>query len=525
MSLLKRAARWLIDRQRQTYHRVVRLPPVMPTRRNVLATILVIQATGSMLAVLYLWMWCAAMGGERFPWVATAGVQIAMISATIAWSLAFTAPMGRVEQALTAGQAPTSLPEALLRDTLLQDRPLTAAMLAQWLLGGPALGLIVGVVHGDGWQIAPFAAVLTVLFGTVMPVLVRYELLTRIGFPMTSLLLPNGLIDPLGTVTKGKVYQHIYVLIGLLGFSLPLTLLVLARDPAVSNLMLGLILGDFLLVGAYVGSRVLRVISLPVGYLEEQMDLVRSGRLEVQARLFNIDTFGALISDFNAMIDGLRQRERIRDIFGRYVTQQVAEEILSGKLELGGERRVATVLFADIRGFTPLAEALPPEEVVALLNRYLGAMVSCVLDEGGVLDKFIGDAIMALFGVPVSAGSTEADARAALRCARRMSEEIDRLNADRLAVGLEPVEMGIGLHTGEVVAGNIGIPERMEYTVIGDTVNLSSRLEGLTRTLGRRVLISEETATLVEEGTALERVDTVTVRGRLRPVTVFTFAA
>jgi adenylate cyclase len=108
-------------------------------------------------------------------------------------------------------------------------------------------------------------------------------------------------------------------------------------------------------------------------------------------------------------------------------------------------------------------------------------MVTCVLDGGGVVDKYIGDAIMALFGVPVSLGSPALDAQAAVRCAVQMSAALDRLNARRVAAGGLPVELGIGVHTGEVVAGNIGIPERMEYTVIGDTVNLCSRIEGLTR--------------------------------------------
>lgn len=525
MSLLKRVADLIVAQQRRTYLRVVSGDQPMPTRRNVLATINLIQLGGGVLVSFYLWMWCRDAKVDGYPLGHVLLIQALMLASSLTWSARLTAPMGRVERALAAGLRPDQLPPEDLRLTLLQHQPLTRAMLVQWLLGGTAMGLLLGPQLDHFATSTTFGMVTTLLFSAIMPVLVRYELLIRIGFPLTSHLLPAGRLDPLGEIAKGKVYHHIWLLLGLLGVVLPLSVFLLTRDPTVSNLLQGLLIVDLVTVGLYVGSRTLRAISLPVGYLETQMELVRSGRLDLQARLFNIDTFGTLISDFNAMIEGLRQRERIRDTFGRYVTRQVAEEILSGRLDGGGQRRTATVLFADIWGFTTLAETMPPEEVVSLLNRYLGTMVRCVLDEGGVLDKFIGDAIMALFGVPLSAGSTKADALAALRTAQRMSAALDLLNEERVAAGLAPVNLGIGLHTGELIAGNIGIPERVEYTVIGDTVNLCSRLEGLTRTLGHRVLISQETAELLADEVRLERVDTVTVRGRHQPVTVYTLAA
>ena len=224
------------------------------------------------------------------------------------------------------------------------------------------------------------------------------------------------------------------------------------------------------------------------------------------------------------MVLGLRQREVIRETFGRYVTQQIAEEILSGRVELGGERREATVLFADIRGFTRMSENLSPEEVIAFLNDYLGHMVTCVLDNGGVLDKFIGDAVMALFGVPVSRGPQE-EARAALRCALEMSQRLEEINVARLAEGKTPIDIGIGVHSGELIAGNIGAPQRMEYTVVGDTVNVCSRIEGLTKRLGKRILLSDATAELAGDGFELEELDTLPVKGRQRPVRLFTLLA
>ena len=522
MSLLRRIGGLFVAAQGRTYDRIVHGPAVIPRRRGVVALIVGGQAIAGALATLYLWLWTRGAGVGPFPWVATAVVVAAMVGATAAASWRMLGPMASVRRALAAGTAADDLPAADVRAAVRQHGPMAWATLVVWLVGGPLLGLTLAPLVGLGWRLASITAVVTLLFGSVMPVLVRYDLLVRTGFPMTAALLPCGRLDGLGDVAFTRVYSHIWLLLVLLGVVLPITLLLLAADPYVSGWMLALVLADLVVVGVHVGRATLRVISLPVGYLESRMRQVRTGDLDVRGRLFSVDTFGSLTSDFNAMVEGLRQREQIRDTFGRYVTRQVAEEILSGRVALGGERRVATVMFADIRGFTALAEAMPPEEIVALLNQYLGAMVRCVLDEGGVLDKFIGDAIMGLFGVPMSAGDPAADARAALRAAMAMSAELDRLNAARQASGLAPVEMGIGLHTGEVVAGNIGFPERMEYSVLGDAVNLSSRLEGLTRTLGHRVLLSEETASLVGDLVALERVDTVTVRGRLRPVTVFT---
>ena len=526
MPLSRRISTLVLDRQRRSYQRLVAAPQAAPTRARVLATALVIQLSSAALSTLYLWWWCLGAGVEgRFPWLALGALHAGMATATMLAITRQSRPMARTVEALAAGRAPSELPAEQLAATLLQHRPMTRTMLAIWALGGPAQGLIVGAALG--FHPAPWSmtVVITLLFGAITPTILRYELLVRIGFPMTSTLLPAGLLDPLGPIRLEKVYIHIWLLLIQLGGVLPASLILLARDPYISNLALTLIVADLVVVAAYTGGQTLRLISVPTGYLADQMDQVRQGRLDVSARIFSPDTFGLLTSDFNAMIEGLRQRERIRDTFGRYVTAQVAEEILSGRLDLGGQRRTATVLFADIQGFTRLAEQLPPEEVVSLLNAYLGGMVGCVLAEGGVVDKFIGDAIMALFGVPFSAGDPARDARAALRCALRMSQTLDALNASRAAAGLPHIELGIGLHTGELVAGNIGVPERMEYTVVGDTVNVAARLEGLTRNLARRVLLSEETASLVGDLCALERLDTVHVKGRAAPITVYTTAA
>ncbi|HEY1099914.1 MAG TPA: adenylate/guanylate cyclase domain-containing protein, partial [Myxococcota bacterium] len=182
------------------------------------------------------------------------------------------------------------------------------------------------------------------------------------------------------------------------------------------------------------------------------------------------------------------------------------------------------VLFSDIRGFTSMSEQLAPAEVVAFLNEYLTAMVDCVIEHGGVLDKFIGDAVLAVFGVPVGTGSVAGDARAAIACAVAMGQRLDEMNARRRERGQPAIAIGIGVHTGELVAGNIGSPKRMQYTVIGDTVNVGSRLESLTKEHRRRILLSAATAALLGDSIALEEVGTVAVRGRREPLLIFGLA-
>lgn len=184
------------------------------------------------------------------------------------------------------------------------------------------------------------------------------------------------------------------------------------------------------------------------------------------------------------------RNEFIRKVFGQYVTNEVAEEVLSndGPLSLGGEHRIVTVLMADLRGFTPMSETISPEEVVDVLNVFLGAMTKIVMERGGSVDNIIGDAIMAVFGVPATKSD---DAVRAVACAIEMQNAMTAVNADIMGRGLPKLKMGIGLSTGEVVAGNIGSEMRVKYSVIGRTVNLAARIEGLSS--GGQIFASDTT--------------------------------
>jgi|HubBroStandDraft_1064217.scaffolds.fasta_scaffold58673_2 adenylate cyclase len=230
------------------------------------------------------------------------------------------------------------------------------------------------------------------------------------------------------------------------------------------------------------------------------------------------DELEDLAVGFNRMVDGLKERDNLRTTFGKYMTSSVIDHLLSGKVALGGESLTVTILFSDIRSFTTISESMDPQHLVALLNEYFTEMVSIVMDEGGVVDKYIGDAIMAVFGAPVPKPE---DAVNAVRAAVRMRRALKTLNERLAPRKLGPLKTGIGIHTGAVVAGNIGSERRMEYTVIGDAVNLASRLESSTKELGVAVAISEDTFALTKHAILARTLREITVKGRAQPVMTY----
>jgi len=227
------------------------------------------------------------------------------------------------------------------------------------------------------------------------------------------------------------------------------------------------------------------------------------------------DELEDLARGFNRMVDGLKERDKLRTTFGKYMTETVMEHLLAGKVALGGESLRVTILFTDIRSFTSISEKMAPQSLVLLLNEYFTEMVSIVMQENGVVDKYIGDAIMAVFGAPVPNAN---DPMNAVRAAVRMRRALRDLNERLSARGMPVLRTGIGIHTGEVVAGNIGSDRRMEYTVIGDAVNLASRLETSTKELGVDVLISEDTYELTKHVVEARPVREIVVKGREQTV-------
>ncbi|MCB9576932.1 MAG: adenylate/guanylate cyclase domain-containing protein [Polyangiaceae bacterium] len=218
-----------------------------------------------------------------------------------------------------------------------------------------------------------------------------------------------------------------------------------------------------------------------------------------------------------------RQTRTTLEIFARtrllrrYVPEQLVSEMVDGDSQLDDRERVVTVLASDLRGFTAMSERLSPKEIVRQLNDYHRTMLDVVHGHGGMLDKFIGDGMLVVFGLRDD--DPAPGARAAVGCARDMLLALAELNATRRAAGLAPLRAGIGVHTGPVVAGSIGAADRMEFTVIGDTVNTAARLEGLTKEAGESVLISSSTAEHLDGG--VEELAAMSVRGKQDALRVF----
>jgi adenylate cyclase len=219
------------------------------------------------------------------------------------------------------------------------------------------------------------------------------------------------------------------------------------------------------------------------------------------------------------MIEDITEEIRLKTTMSRYMDPSVAEKILQAGAEiLGGQSRVATVLFSDIRSFTTLTEELGPQATVSLLNEYFTVMVDCIQFEGGMLDKFIGDAIMAVFGTPVA---HEDDEDRAVLAALNMLRELNQYNMHRSEEGKKPIHIGIGINTDTIVSGNIGSPRRMDYTVIGDGVNLASRLEGACKQYHAELLVSEYTFKKLRGTYRSREIDRVIVKGKTQPVALY----
>jgi adenylate cyclase len=254
--------------------------------------------------------------------------------------------------------------------------------------------------------------------------------------------------------------------------------------------------------------------------IAEKTKIVGQGSLDVLFQVKRSDELGLISHELNGMVSGLREKKIMKSTFGRIVDPRVRDHLLEGGSELGGELKIATILFSDIRNFTTMSEILSPEDVVSLINRYFERMSTCINANDGIINKFIGDAILAVFGVPIA---VENHAKKAVKAAIMMREANRELNIELRKEGLMEIKSAIGIHTGKVLAGNIGSKNRMEYTVIGDTVNIASRLEGLCKMYDKKLIISEQTLKNLPEKyqSAAKFIDDVVVKGKNKSVKIF----
>jgi adenylate cyclase len=388
---------------------------------------------------------------------------------------------------------------------------LTRVMGALWLAGA----LLFGTVDFISSPAGGVKTLIVVVSGGITTCSIAYLLAERILRPAAARALEAGDARKVGLGVAMRT-----LLTWALATGVPVAGLVmlgiasLAGENSKNGLALAVIsLGGVVLVfGLLATFFVARATADPIKSVRKALAQVEAGDLDVHVPVYDGTEVGLLQAGFNRMAEGLRERERVRDLFGRHVGEDVAREALEGGVELGGEVREVAALFVDLVGSTSLAARSEPGAVVEMLNRFFAVVVAVVEKHGGFVNKFEGDAALAVFGAPAPLDDR---AGSALAAAREM--------AARLRDELPEMEAGIGVSGGEAVAGNVGAAHRFEYTVIGDPVNEAARLTELAKELDGHVAASE---TLVQAAGERERerwrlADEVTLRGRSGPTRVY----
>ena len=408
---------------------------------------------------------------------------------------------------LLAGRPPTR-DEAAHALRLPLDTALVAAL--TWLVGAVALGAVAAVVSPDPW--VGLRTALVALLGGVVTTGVSYLLIDRVARPVTTRALAAH--PPTGSLLLGVRVR--LLLTWALTSGVPLLgLVLLLVDPSlagqVSDAAVVFLAVTALVVGWLATLLTARAVGAPLRALRRAVQEIGEGDTSVRVVVDDAGEIGLLQTGVNTMASGLRERERLRDLFGRHVGFSVAQQALDRGISLGGEVRTVAALFVDVAGSTALAEELGPEQMVGLLNRFFAVVVEATSAEGGLVNKFQGDAALCVFGAPAV---HDDPAGGALRAARRIAAAV---------VDAGEVDLGIGVAYGPVVAGQIGASSRLEYTVIGDAVNEAARLTELAKSVAGQVLASERAVRAADPGEAAswQRARTVALRGRAETTTTW----
>jgi adenylate cyclase len=411
-----------------------------------------------------------------------------------------------------------------------------------------------------GWIMAGF------LFGMVMPVIMQalfgfapYTLqqslgmifgITCIGGSITSLAIyffgeslwrrdlprffPEGDLSAVRGAFKVNVKARLLI-VSLMISLLPLTVLgvsaycraqaLLSADaPMGEEIISGLLLQIIFITAVGVSFSLIlslfvsKSVSAPLKEMERAMKEVEKGNLDVRINVVSNDEIGALGEGFTRMIRGLKESEAIKESFGKYISQEIRDEILAGRVPLDGEMKRVTLLFSDLRDFTPFVESTHPKKVVSIMNQYFSEMAEAINENHGLILQYVGDEIEAVFGAPVSYDDhPDMAARAAIEMQKRLHLLNQRLNEQ----GLAPLRHGIGIHTGAVLAGIIGSKDRSSYALVGDTVNLASRIQGLTKHFSCDTILSQTTHDLMTGAYQMEPLSPTKVKGKSQEVMLY----
>lgn len=467
--------------------------------------------------------------------VALFAVSFAVIVVAVQWPIRRTNRRLRAAgRALQAGAADVVTPE-LQRLALAVPFRLAAVSVAGWLAAGLLWAIAWPLATGSFSPRGALRLLLGIVgVGGAVTTAFVFFAVERSWRRVLPAFFPEGVLGDVHRVPRLGVQARLtaaFLLVSLLPLVVLATLAtgraraVLGAAPDDAEALLRGLVAIVLFIlavgalAAVVLSRlVARSVAEPLRGLESAMAAVERGDLAVSCPVVGNDELGQVAAGFNRMVRGLRERDRIKVTFGKYVTDEIRDEILAGRASLGGETRDVTVLFCDMRDFTPWVEATPPPDVVRDLNAYFSQMEEAIRAEGGLVLQYIGDEIEAVFGAPVRRPDHAARAVAA---AIGMRRRLAAWNADREREDRRPLRHGIGVHSGPVLAGNIGSPDRLSYALVGDTVNLASRIQGLTKEVGADIVISGATAGALGGRVPIERLPDARLKGKSADVEVY----
>lgn len=519
----------------------------MIMRRKLLLLNMVVNPLGGFLTFLYFRYISPGFHGQQeisprqgyLFFVVGMGVLICFFS----WFISrWTGPVIRVVEGETPIEGLESAYASKLKRRAIQFAPsLALTTFVAWIFAGFIFGFLEPVFSQVFLGARPpnlieclrvFFAI-TVIGGTIAA-LVIYFGAENIWRKVVSRFFPEGDLSQVRQAFKVGVKMRLIVVF--LAISLfPLPLLgtaaytkaqalhkadAITRTHIMSSLLLEVIFITIICVATslLLSIFVAKSVSDPLRNIENAMKEVENENLDVRAEIISNDEIGSVAEGFNHMVRGLQESRFIKESFGKYVTQEIRDEILAGRLSLDGEMKRATLLFSDLRNFTPFVESTHPKQVIAILNQYFSQMTEAIEDKRGLVLQYVGDEIEAVFGAPVRCDDhPERAVEAALEMRRRLIE----LNQSFERQGIAPLQHGIGIHTGAVLAGNIGSKDRVSYALVGDTVNLASRIEGLTKDFSTDIILTQTTHDLLTRSFRTEQLPAVKVKGKKEEIIIY----
>ena len=432
-------------------------------------------------------------------------------------------------------------PKKLKRKSLQLVPMFTATNLLAWMMAGFIFGVLQPIILSTFFGAVPMtlAESLRVVLGITIvgggsTSLFLFFAMEKMWRKQIPLFFPEGHLSEVKGVFKLSVKARLLVVFLMISL-IPLILLgvsaycralaVQNAGPAMGEQIISGLLVQILFIttiGVVLSVTLSLVVSKSVsGPLEEMataMKEVEKGNLDVHINIVTNDEIGAVGEGFGRMIKGLKESEAIKESFGKYISQEVRDEILSGRIPLDGEMTRATMLFSDLRDFTPFVESTHPKQVVSIMNQYFSEMAEAIKRNNGLILQYVGDEIEAVFGAPVPHDDhPDMAAAAALDMKKRLTQLNERLKTQ----GVAPFRHGIGIHTGAVLAGIIGSKERSSYALVGDTVNLASRIQGLTKDFACDIILSQTTHDLVAGDYKMEALRSVRVKGKSQEILTY----